>query len=153
MEIIKDLSAVAVTSGPGLIGALHVGLQAAKTISLVHDIPLISVHHLAGHIYANNLVKKKMTYRELIVIYSMIEYLLNISQKPYVDSGSLIRVQIDEKPIITPNNIDYRFGNIQKFVSFIGSDSATLQFREKIINLIDEYLKGDQSIISEIKQL
>ena len=50
----KDLSAVAVTSGPGLIGALHVGLQAAKTISLVHDIPLISVHHLAGHIYANN---------------------------------------------------------------------------------------------------
>ena len=52
----KDLSAVAVTSGPGLIGALHVGLQAAKTISLVHDIPLISVHHLAGHIYANNLV-------------------------------------------------------------------------------------------------
>ena len=50
----KDLSAVAVTSGPGLIGALHVGLQAAKTISMVYDIPLISVHHLAGHIYANN---------------------------------------------------------------------------------------------------
>ena len=83
----------------------------------------------------------------------MIEYLLNDSQKPYVDSGTLKRVQIDEKPIITPGNIDYRFGNIQKFVSFIGSDSETLKFREKIINLIDEYLKGDQSIISEIKQL
>lgn len=106
-----------------------------------------------SRINANNLVKKKMTYRELIVIYSMIEYLLNDSQKPYVDSGTLKRVQIDEKPIITPGNIDYRFGNIQKFVSFIGSDSETLKFREKIINLIDEYLKGDQSIISEIKQL
>lgn len=106
-----------------------------------------------SRVNAHNLVKKKMTYRELIVIYSMIEYLLNVSQKPYVDSGSLKRVQIDEKPIITPNNIDYRFGNIQKFVSFIGSDSETLKFKEKIINLIDEYLKDDQSIISEIKQL
>ena len=104
-----------------------------------------------SRVNAHNLVKKKMTYRELIVIYSMIEYLLNISQKPYVDSGSLKRVQIDEKPIITPNNIDYRFGNIQKFVSFIGSDSETLKFREEITNLIDEYIKSDQSIISEIK--
>lgn len=51
---IKDISAVAVTSGPGLIGALHVGLQTAKTISLAMNIPLISVHHLVGHIYANS---------------------------------------------------------------------------------------------------
>jgi len=50
----EDLSAIAVTSGPGLIGALHVGLQAAKTLSMIYNIPLISVHHLAGHIYANN---------------------------------------------------------------------------------------------------
>lgn len=50
----KDLSAIAVTSGPGLIGALHVGLQTAKTLSMIYNIPLISVHHLAGHIYANN---------------------------------------------------------------------------------------------------
>ena len=49
-----DVSAIAVTSGPGLIGALHVGLQAAKTLSMIYNIPLISVHHLAGHIYANN---------------------------------------------------------------------------------------------------
>lgn len=49
----EDLDAVAVTRGPGLIGALHVGLQAAKTISMLYNIPLIPVHHLAGHIYAN----------------------------------------------------------------------------------------------------
>ena len=53
----NDLAAVAVTRGPGLIGALHVGLQAAKTISLIYNIPLIPVHHLAGHIYANEFVK------------------------------------------------------------------------------------------------
>lgn len=53
----EDLSAIAVTRGPGLIGALHVGLQAAKTLSLIYNIPLIPVHHLAGHIYANEFVK------------------------------------------------------------------------------------------------
>ena len=52
----EDLDAVAVTRGPGLIGALHVGLQAAKTISMLYKIPLIPVHHLAGHIYANEYI-------------------------------------------------------------------------------------------------
>lgn len=52
----EDLDAVAVTRGPGLIGALHVGLQAAKTISMLYKIPLIPVHHLAGHICANEYV-------------------------------------------------------------------------------------------------
>jgi N6-L-threonylcarbamoyladenine synthase len=53
---LEDVSAFAVTRGPGLIGALHVGLQAAKTLSLIYDKPLIPVHHLAGHIYANQYV-------------------------------------------------------------------------------------------------
>ncbi len=52
----EELDAVAVTRGPGLIGALHVGLQAAKTIAMLYNIPLIPVHHLAGHIYANEYV-------------------------------------------------------------------------------------------------
>lgn len=51
-----DVDAIAITRGPGLIGALHVGLQAAKTLSLIYDIPLIPVHHLSGHIYANKYV-------------------------------------------------------------------------------------------------
>ena len=62
MEVAKlnfeDLDAVAVTRGPGLIGALHVGLQAAKTIAMLYKIPLIPVHHLAGHIYANEYVSE-----------------------------------------------------------------------------------------------
>lgn len=52
----EDVSAIAVTRGPGLIGALHVGLQAAKALALYYKIPLIPVHHLAGHIYASEFV-------------------------------------------------------------------------------------------------
>lgn len=52
------IDAIGVTYGPGLIGSLMIGLQCAKTISLVTGKPLISVHHIAGHIYANNLEKK-----------------------------------------------------------------------------------------------
>lgn len=52
-----DIDAIAVTYGPGLIGSLLVGLMAAKTLAFIYDKPLIPVHHLAGHIYANNLVK------------------------------------------------------------------------------------------------
>ena len=53
----EDVTAIAVTRGPGLIGALHVGLQAAKTLAFLYNKPLIPVHHLAGHIYANEYVK------------------------------------------------------------------------------------------------
>lgn len=49
----EDFDAIAVTRGPGLIGCLHVGLQAAKTLAMLYNKPLIPVHHLAGHIYAN----------------------------------------------------------------------------------------------------
>jgi N6-L-threonylcarbamoyladenine synthase len=53
---LSDLSAIAVTQGPGLVGALLVGIIAAKSLSLALDIPLIGVHHIAGHIYANQLI-------------------------------------------------------------------------------------------------
>ncbi len=52
----EDIDAFAVTRGPGLIGCLHVGLQAAKTLAMLYKKPLIPVHHLAGHIYANEYV-------------------------------------------------------------------------------------------------
>ena len=52
------IDAIAVTYAPGLMGCLLVGLEFAKTLSLIHKKPLIAVHHIAGHIYANNLVNK-----------------------------------------------------------------------------------------------
>ena len=54
---IEDIDAIAVTYGPGLIGSLLVGMQAAKTLAYLYNKPLVPVHHIAGHIYANNLVQ------------------------------------------------------------------------------------------------
>ena len=55
---IDDVDAIAITYGPGLIGSLLIGLEAAKTLSFIYNKPLIPVHHIAGHIYANSLVKE-----------------------------------------------------------------------------------------------
>lgn len=51
----SDLDAMAVTEGPGLVGALLIGVNAAKAIAFAQGLPLIGVHHIAGHIYANHL--------------------------------------------------------------------------------------------------
>ena len=55
---INDMDAIAVTYAPGLLGSLLVGIEFAKVLSLVYSKPLIAVHHISGHIFANNLVKK-----------------------------------------------------------------------------------------------
>lgn len=52
----QQLSAIAVTQGPGLVGALLIGVNAAKALAFAHGLPLVGVHHIAGHIYANRLV-------------------------------------------------------------------------------------------------
>ncbi|ANB58484.1 tRNA threonylcarbamoyl adenosine modification protein TsaD [Anoxybacillus sp. B7M1] len=51
-----ELDAIAVTQGPGLVGALLIGVNAAKALAFAHQLPLVAVHHIAGHIYANRLV-------------------------------------------------------------------------------------------------
>jgi N6-L-threonylcarbamoyladenine synthase len=50
-----DVDAIAVTQGPGLVGALLVGIQVAQTLAYIHNKPIIPVHHLAGHLHAVNL--------------------------------------------------------------------------------------------------
>jgi len=52
----QDIDAFAITQGPGLIGSLHFGLIAAKTLAWYYDKPLIPIHHITGHIYANQFV-------------------------------------------------------------------------------------------------
>ena len=54
----SELDGICFTQGPGLIGSLHVGVQAAKTLAFAHHLPLIPVHHITGHIYANEFVDK-----------------------------------------------------------------------------------------------
>lgn len=53
-----DIHAIAVTEGPGLVGALLIGVNAAKALAYAKQKPLIGVHHIAGHIYANRLEKE-----------------------------------------------------------------------------------------------
>ncbi|MDX1259655.1 tRNA (adenosine(37)-N6)-threonylcarbamoyltransferase complex transferase subunit TsaD [Exiguobacterium sp. K1] len=52
---IDEIDAIAVTEGPGLVGALLVGVSAAKALAFAHGKLLLGVHHIAGHIYANRL--------------------------------------------------------------------------------------------------
>lgn len=66
---IDDITAIAVTYGPGLIGSLLVGIEAAKTLAYIYNKPLVPVHHIAGHIYANN-IEKKMDFPLMCLVIS-----------------------------------------------------------------------------------
>lgn len=57
---LSDMDAIAVTYGPGLVGALLVGVSAAKAVSFASGIPLIGVHHIEGHISANYIENKEL---------------------------------------------------------------------------------------------
>lgn len=65
----EEIDAVAVTEGPGLIGALLVGINAAKALALAHGKPLIPVHHIAGHVYANH-IEERLTFPMLALVIS-----------------------------------------------------------------------------------
>ncbi len=65
----EDITAIAVTYGPGLIGSLLVGVVAASTLAYIYKKPLVPVHHIAGHIYANNL-ERKMEFPLLALVVS-----------------------------------------------------------------------------------
>ena len=57
---LDDIDAIGVTYGPGLVGALLVGLTAAKAIAYATDKPLVGVHHIEGHISANFIENKEL---------------------------------------------------------------------------------------------
>lgn len=64
-----ELDAIAVTEGPGLVGALLIGVNTAKALAFAHNLPLVNVHHIAGHIYANRFVKE-MTFPLIALVVS-----------------------------------------------------------------------------------
>lgn len=66
----KDLDAVGVTYGPGLVGALLVGVSTAKALAYALNIPLIAVNHLEGHIAANFLVKTDIDFPLVCLVVS-----------------------------------------------------------------------------------
>jgi N6-L-threonylcarbamoyladenine synthase len=66
----SDLSAIAVTIGPGLAGSLLVGVNVAKAAALAHNLPLIGVNHLEGHLYANWLGNEEIAFPAVCLIVS-----------------------------------------------------------------------------------
>ena len=69
MEL-KDMTHIAVTYGPGLVGALLVGVATAKALAFAADKPLIGVHHIEGHICANFLVKQDLIFPLICLVVS-----------------------------------------------------------------------------------
>ncbi|MEN1969469.1 tRNA (adenosine(37)-N6)-threonylcarbamoyltransferase complex transferase subunit TsaD, partial [Lentibacillus sp. N15] len=63
------IDAIAVTEGPGLVGALLIGVSTAKALAFARQKPLIGVHHIAGHIYANRL-EQEFTFPLLALVVS-----------------------------------------------------------------------------------
>lgn len=57
---LQDIDHIGVTYGPGLVGALLVGVAAAKGLSFATGIPLVPVHHMEGHIFANFLANPEL---------------------------------------------------------------------------------------------
>lgn len=68
-QSVEDMDAIAYTIGPGLIGSLHIGAAAAKTLAFFYNKPLIGVHHLKGHIFVNELIEP-LTYPLLALVVS-----------------------------------------------------------------------------------
>ena len=66
----KDLEAIAVTNRPGLIGALLVGVAAAKSLAYCHNLPLLGINHIEGHIYANFMVHDTLTFPHICLTVS-----------------------------------------------------------------------------------
>ena len=59
-KTLDDIDAIGVTYGPGLVGALLVGVAEAKAIAFARNIPLVGVHHIEGHISANYIENKEL---------------------------------------------------------------------------------------------
>lgn len=65
-----DIDAIAVTNRPGLIGALLVGVAAAKSLAYSHNLPLLGINHIEGHIYANYMVHDSLTFPHICLTVS-----------------------------------------------------------------------------------
>lgn len=77
-----DIDAIAVTYAPGLIGCLLIGVTAGSTLSYIYNKPLVPVHHIIGHIYANNL-KERLSFPLIALVVSGAHTELVYMEKDY----------------------------------------------------------------------
>ena len=124
-----DITAIAVTYGPGLIGSLLVGMQAAKTLSYLYNKPLVPVHHIAGHIYANNLVEPmKFPLMALVVSGGHTEIVLMKDDYEFKKIGGTLDDAVGEAydKVARVLNLPYPGGPLIDKLSFEGEDTYSL---------------------------
>ncbi len=163
-----NISAIAVTYAPGLLGSLLVGVECAKTLALVYNKPLIAVNHTMGHIYANN-IDCKIEYPTLALIVSggHTDLLILKSESEMESLGSTIDDSVGEvyDKVARVLGMPYPGGpNIEK-ASLQGCDTYVLPrpmlddsynfsysgLKSYIINLVhNEKQRGNEIRISDL---
>lgn len=127
----EDIDIIGVTYGPGLIGSLLIGVECAKTIALVTGKPLVPVHHIAGHIYANNL-KERLTFPLIALVVSGGHTDLVYMAKDYSFKriGSTLDDAVGEAydKVAKILGLDYPGGPIIDKLSKLGQDTYQLPY-------------------------
>ena len=128
---LNDIDFIAVTYGPGLIGSLLIGVECAKTISLITNKPLVPIHHIAGHIYANNL-KTRLNFPLIALVVSGGHTDLVYMEKDYSFKriGSTLDDAVGESydKVAKILGLDYPGGPIVDKLAHIGSCTYNLPY-------------------------
>ncbi len=135
----EDIDLVAVTKGPGLIGSLLVGVNAAKAFALMYNKPIIGVNHLMGHIYANQ-IEHEMKFPAIALLVSGGNTEL-IYMKDYFDFeiiGETLDDAVGEAydKIARVMNIGYPGGPVVDKLAHSGKDTYNLP---RAMMLTDDY--------------
>ena len=165
---IQDIDIIGVTYGPGLIGSLLIGVECAKTISLVTGKPLIPVHHIAGHIYANNL-KERLTFPLIALVVSGGHTDLVYMKEDYSFEriGSTLDDAVGEAydKVAKILGLDYPGGPIVDRLALLGKDTYNLPYplddktynfsfsgiKSAVVNLVhNENQRGNQVRVEDM---
>ena len=165
---IDDIDFIGVTYGPGLIGSLLIGVECAKTISLVTGKPLVPVHHIAGHIYANNL-KERLSFPLIALVVSGGHTDLVYMKEDYSFEriGSTLDDAVGEAydKVAKILGLDYPGGPIVDKLASIGKDTYNLPYplddksynfsfsgiKSAVVNLVhNEKQRGNQIKIEDM---
>ena len=124
-----DIDAIAVTYGPGLIGCLLIGVEVATTLSYTYNKPLIPVHHIAGHIYANNLLNEmKFPLIALVVSGGHTDLVYMENHYSFKKIGGTLDDAVGEcyDKVARVINVPYPGGPLVDKLSYEGNDSYPL---------------------------
>ena len=128
---LEDIDAFAVTYGPGLIGSLLIGVQAAKVLSFIYKKPLIAVHHIAGHIYASRLVGEfKYPLLALVVSGGHTDLIYMENDYQFKKIGGTLDDAVGEAydKVARVMGLEYPGGPIIDVLASVGSDTYDLPF-------------------------